>query len=169
MMHHINFWRGLLDDPSREGERTGGGEDDAAPMETDAAGADHIEERPGFGPHVVVAMRSHNVLVVRTAVERQVAAGRGLTGGVVVGHLVCTQHPVAIIDFGVAAQLVDVAGFLLLARLDDDFFPRPRGRAGGRNLRRIARRRTGRHRRKQLASNYGMRQNQMTNEGSRDT
>ena len=77
------------------------------------------------------------------AVERQVAAGGGLTGGVVVGDLVGAQHAVAIIDFRVAAQLVDIAGFLLLARLDDDFLPRPRRRDGGRNLRRIARRGTG--------------------------
>ena len=109
------------------------------------------------------------MLVVRSAVERQVAAGGGLAGGVVVGDLVGAQHPVAIIDFRLATQLVDIAGFLLLARLDDDFLPRPRRRDGGRNLRRIVRRGAGWRSRKQLASNYGMRQNQMTNEGSRDT
>jgi len=114
-------------------------------------------------------MGGHDVLVMGTAIERHVAGGGGLTGGIVVGDLVGPQHPDAIIDFRVTAQLVDIAGFLLLARLDDDLLPRPRGRDGGRNLRRIARRGTGLRSRKQLASNYGMRQNQMTNEGSRDT
>ncbi len=154
----VNLGSGFLHHPSGEGEGVAGGQDDVAALETHAAGADHVVERAGLGARVVPAMGGDDVLVVRSAVERQVAAGGHFAGGVVVGGLVAAQHQIAEIDLHLPAELVNVARFLLLTGLDDDCFATTRRRGGG-----------GLRRRKQLASNYGRRQNQMTNKCSRDT
>ena len=53
------------------------------------------------------------MVVVRAAVERDVAVGRGLAAVGVVGDLIGAQNVVAVVNLGVAVQLVDVAVFFL--------------------------------------------------------
>ena len=130
MVHQVNLGAEFIDYFAGKGEGVAGRQDDVTALDVYAAGAGHVIEHAGVAAHVVVAMGSHNVFVVRTAVQHQMTAGGHLAGGVVVGGLVGAQHPFAIDDFGIAMELVNIASSLLLARLDGDLFPSPYRRIG---------------------------------------
>src|SRR5580704_6081967 len=65
---------------SSEGERRVGGENRTVGAKTDAGRAGYVIERSGFEVEVVGAVRGANVIVVRAAVEREVAGRRGFVG-----------------------------------------------------------------------------------------
>src|SRR5882757_3133691 len=108
----------LFDNFAGKGEGGGRGEDRAVAAEDNASAPGHIVEAASFGGHVVGPVAGLNMVVVRTAIKRDVAGGGGFSAVGVVGDFVGAEDVIAIVDFGVAVQFVDFAVFFLRGGAD---------------------------------------------------
>src|ERR1700730_12595173 len=118
VINQVVVGTGLLHDFSGEGEGGGRGYDNAVAAKAKSCGCGNVVKTPGLAGQVVDSMTGLDVVVIRAAVEGKVAGGSGLAAVGVVGDFVSPQDVGAIVNFGVAAQLVDVAVFLLLKSAD---------------------------------------------------
>ena len=106
---------GLFHDFAGEGKWSGRGQHHAVAANAQSSGRGDVVEAPGLSRQIVSSVTGLDVFVVGTAVESEVAGGRGLAAVGVVGNFVGTQDVGAIVNLGVAVQFVDVAVFFLLA------------------------------------------------------
>src|SRR5258708_3785847 len=102
---------GLLDNFPGKGEGRRRGKDRPVSAEANAGAPGHVVESASFGGHVVGSVAGLDVVVIGTAVERDVTCGGGFSVVGIVGDFVGAEDVVAVVDFGVAVQLVDVAVF----------------------------------------------------------
>src|SRR5260370_22823976 len=164
----------LLDNFSGKGKRIGGGKQVAGFAQPQSHSPDHAVERSRFRAKIVSAVTGLDVLVVRAAVQRDVALQFAVSRIRVVGDLIRAQDVSAIVNFHLAPQVVDRPILLLLHRPDRNLFFGLRlvGRGGrrsrghNRGLGRSGDRRGGRGQR--LAGYYPGSEKQMTDPGGRD-
>ena len=87
-------------------------------MKAESGGRRDVVESSRLCSQIVGSVTRFEVVVVRTAVEPEVSRSCGLAAVGVVGDLIGLQNIVAIVNFGVAVQFVDVAVFFLLVGAD---------------------------------------------------
>lgn len=112
----------LFDDLAGEEEGIGRAENIARATAAKSHRADDVIKSADFGAEVVGTVAGLKMLVVRAAIEDDVALQFAVASGGVVGHLVGLQKVAAEIDLGFAAQMVDGAGFFLLGGANRNFF-----------------------------------------------
>ncbi len=150
LAHQIVVGPVFLDNFSGKGKRIGRGQHVARLPQPQSHRSDYAIERPGFRADIVGAVAGLDVLVVRTAVERDVALQFAISGVRVVCDLIRIQGVSAIVNFHLSTQVVDRSILLLLHRPDRNLFLR------------LARRG------QRLAGYYPRSEKQMTDECCRD-
>ena len=90
----------------------------AAAVKAESGGGGDVVEASGLCRQIVGSVAGSEVVVVGTAVEREVSRGRGLAASGVVGKFVGAQDVGAVVNFRVAMQFVDIADFFLLVGAD---------------------------------------------------
>ena len=83
-------------------------------MKAHAGGRGHVVEASSFERQVIGAVRCANVIVVRSAVEREMSVGGYFFGVRVVGCFIRSQHIILVVDFNRTVQLVNRTLFFLL-------------------------------------------------------
>ena len=131
LAHQIVVRPVLLDDFPGEGKRIGGGKRVARLRHPQADGSDYAIERSNLSADIVCTVTSFDVLVIRTAIEHDVAFGFAISRVCVVGDFIRMQDVVAIVNFCRTAQVIDRAVFLLLQSPNRDLFFGLAGRGGG--------------------------------------
>ncbi len=128
----------LVDNLASKGKRSSRSKNHLVAAKDQSGGSGHIVEAPGFEIQIVCAMRRPNVIVIGTAVEREVSGSRRFPGVGVVGGFVGPQYVGSVIDFNRTVQLVDRTFLFLLDGAngaDVSFFllrsGRQRARRGG--------------------------------------
>ena len=104
----------LVNNLAGEGEGSRGGQDHLVAAKDQPGGPGYIVETSGLAIEVVGAVRRANVVVVGTAVEREVACPRRFPGVGVVSGFVSPQYVGSVIDFNRAVQLINRAFLFLL-------------------------------------------------------
>src|SRR5208282_3345491 len=116
LAHHIVVGPVFLDNFSGKGKRIGCGQRVAGSPHPKTHRSNRAVEGPNLGADIVDAVTGLYVLVVRAAVEHNVAVLFTISRVRVVGDLIRAQDVIAIIDFGFAAQVVNGAMFFLMDR-----------------------------------------------------
>ena len=114
VVNEVVVGAGFLDDFSAEGKGRGRGEHGAGSVKAQARCPDYIVEAPGLGGQVIGSVARLDVIVVGTAVESEMSGRGGLTAVGVVCDFIGAEDVGAVMNFGIAVQLVDVADLLLL-------------------------------------------------------
>ena len=112
----------FFDDLAGKCKRIRSGEDISRAPQTKPCRSNYVIESSNLGTNVVGTVAGFDVFVIGTAVEDHVALDFRIPGGRVVGDFIGIEHVVAIVDFGLAAQLVERAIFFLLNGVNGDFF-----------------------------------------------
>src|SRR4029077_14800687 len=156
-----------LDSFSGKGKWIGGGENVPGFPQPKSHGSNHTIESSGFGADIVSAVTGLDVLIVRAAVQHNVALQIAVSRVRVVRDLIRIQDVRAIVNLHSAPQVVDRTILLLFPRPDRNLFFRVAGRGWrhGRGIRGRRDRRGGRGQR--LAGYYSRGGGQMTDQSGR--
>src|SRR5208282_3648248 len=171
LAHHIVVGPVFLDDFSREGKRIGRGHRVAGGTHAKTHRSNRAVEGSNLGADIVDAVTGLDVLVVWAAVQHHVAVFFAVSRVRVVGDLIRAQDVSAIVDFGLAAQVVNGTIFFLVDRPNRNrFFDSADRFRRKRRCRRVAftiRYRSG-GRGQRLAGYYRGCEKQMTDHSGRD-
>ena len=118
VVDQVMIGAGLFNNSAGKGEGSGGSQDHPVAAKAQPSRPGHIVKASRFQIQIVGAVRRANVVVIGTAVEREMS-GRGHFLGVgVVGCFVGPQHVIVVVDFNRAVQLVNGTFFFLLNGAD---------------------------------------------------
>src|SRR5208282_29299 len=122
LTHHIVVGPVFLDNFPGKGKRIGCGQRVAGSPHPKTHRSNRAVEGPNLGADIVDAVTGFYVLVVRAAVEHNVAVLFTISRVRVIGDLVGAQNVGAVVDFGFAAQVVNGAMFFLMDRSNRNRF-----------------------------------------------
>ena len=126
--HQIVVGPVFLDNFSGKGKRIGGGKHVARLPQPESHRSNHAIESSGFRADIVSAVTGLDVLVVRAAVQHDVALQFAISRVCLVRDLIRVQDVSAIVNFHSAPQVVDGPILLLFHRPDRNLFFRLAGR-----------------------------------------
>ena len=114
VINEVVVGTGFLDELSTESERSIGGQKDAIATQLHARSSDDVIKAPGFRGEVVSPVTGLNVVVIRSAVEADMASNGRFADIGIVGYFISAQNIIAVVNFRIAVQLVYIARFFLI-------------------------------------------------------
>ena len=119
---------GLFHDLAGKSEGVGRRQDHPLTVHPQARRSLHMFKTSSFSPHVVGAMSGFDVLIIRAAIENDVAIRRGVAGLGVVVDRIGIEDVGAVVNFRLAAQFEYGPVFFLLQGANGDVLRIHRGR-----------------------------------------
>src|SRR5580692_9110993 len=105
---------GFVDDSAGKGEGRRRSQDHLIAAEAQPGGPGHIVEASGFERQIISAVRRANMVVIRTAVEREVSGSGRFSCVGIVGRFVRPEYVAFVVDLNRSVQLVNRAFLFLL-------------------------------------------------------